>query len=294
MAAPLPKEKGYLLSALALAIVSAGVCGWLTWRATAGPRTAVQMVDLADTPYVETVKDAEVVKTDVWAAPAAQTRGRDWVYDAFTPPEIYYNARSKHFIVKPPAALVVADDSVVEEPFGLELVSVRAEPFRLQLIGYVGTERGTFENVATGEVFLAGSGYRVAKLGVTIQSFKVTSTEIKIAQSMTTRQLVASAVVLDEKTGKTVTITHRERFLTGGYSAFVAPTGDASTREVRTGETFKAGDASYRVDKIELSPPSVELTKESPSLAQPDHRTLTPRESEDAPAPTGAPAPLTQ
>ena len=289
--AALSKENLFLYAALVLAAGSAGVFGTLGVKNARAPRGPAARVQLADSPYTLTVADAAVVKTDVWLAPAAQSKGRDWIYDAFTPPEIFYNARSKHFTVKPPLA---GNDDTPEEPFGLELVAVRPEPFRLQLIGYVGGEgdwRGTFENVATGEVFLAAAGRRVPNLALTIKSLEVRAEPITIADSMTTRQRVATAIVRDERIGRDVTLTHRERQFTGGLSAFVAAPGETATREVRSGETFKLGDATYHVEKILLAPPSVEITKESPSLSQPDQRTLTPRESEEAAAETPAPSP---
>ena len=49
-----------------------------------------------------------------------------------------------------------------------------------------------------------------------------------------------------------------------------------------TGDTFKVGEATYRVGRIETTPPGVEITKESPSLVQPDRRVLTPREPDFA------------
>lgn len=284
--AALSKEKVNLLAAAGLAIASAVVCGIFIQRQASAPQAAVATVELADTPYTPTVAEAAIVKTDTWTPSPPQTRGRDWVYDTFTPPEIFYNARTKNFTVKPPAA--VSEEGVVEEPFGVELVAVRPEPFRLQLIGYVGegsAARGTFENTSSGEVILATSGRRIPKLGLTIKSFEVSLVDIKLAGSMTTRQRVATAVILDEKTKSEVIITHRERAFTGGLSAFVAQTGESATRELRTGETFRLGEASYRIEKISLTPPTVELTKEAPSLAQPDRRTLSPRESDEATAP---------
>ena len=285
----LSKENLFLYAALALAAGSAGVFGTLAVRNTRPPRGPAARVQLADAPYTATVTDAAVVKAEVWSSPTAQSKGRDWVYDAFTPPEIFYNARSKHFTVKPPLA---GSDDQPEEAFGVELVSVRPEPFRLQLIGYVGGEgdwRGTFENVATGEVFLGAAGRRVPNLALTIKSLDVKSVDVAIPQSMTTRQRVATAVVRDERTGRDVTLTHRERHFTGGLSAFVAGTGETATREVRAGESFKLGEATYLVEKILLAPPSVEITKESATLSQPDQRTLIPRESEE-PAPGEPPA----
>jgi len=275
------KENFLLFAALAVAGVSAGVFGTLAWRNGQSPRGPAPRVELTDAPYKPTATDAAVVKAEAWSPPSAQSKGRDWVYDAFTPPEIFYNARSKHFTVKPPLS---ATDEAPEEAFGLELVSVRPEPFRLQLIGYVGGEgdwRGTFENVVSGEVFLAAAGRRVPSLALTIKSLEVKPVAVALPQSMTTRQRVATAVVRDEKTGRDIVLTHRERHFTGGLSAFVAQPGQTAVREVRAGETFRLGEASYHIEKILFTPPSVEITKESPSLSQPDLRTLTPREADE-------------
>ena len=278
-------DKLLLAAAAALAAVSTAVFGTLAWRHAGVVAAPVAAVELGDAAYTPSVADAPPVTTDTWNPPPSQSRGHDWIYDTFTPPEIFYYARSKQFTVKPPT--MVADEDA-EESFGLDLVSVRPEPFRLQLIGYVGGEgnwRGTFENVLSGEVFLAAAGRRVPNLALTIKSLDVSPQSIALPQSMTTRQRVATAVVHDQKSGRDVTLTHRERQFTGTVSAFVAAAGEPGTREVREGDVFKLGPATYRIDKVTLAPPSVEVTKESPSLAQPDRRTLIPREPETADTP---------
>lgn len=117
--------------------------------------------------------------------------------------------------------------------------------------------------VATGEVFLGGAGRAVPKLGLTIKSLEVRTVDIKIPESMTTRQRVATAVVRDDKTGRDVTLTHRERHFTGGLSAFVAATGDEATREVRAGESFVLGEVTYRIGKIQLSPRASRFLKKA-------------------------------
>ena len=288
--AALGKEKVLLATSFGVALASALAFGTLAWRDTRSSRGPATRVTLSDAPYTPTASAVPAVKTELWNQPVAQSRGRDWVYDTFTPPEIFYNARAKHFTVKPPLSV---GDEAPEEPFGLELVAVRPEPFRLQLIGYVGSEgdwRGTFQNVATGEVFLAAAGRRVPSLALSIKSLDVRPADIALPQSMTTRQRVATAVIQDERARREVTLTHRERQFTGGFSALVALPGEAATREVRAGETFKIGDASYRVEKIQLAPASIDVTKESPTLAQPDRRILTPREADDPATPSDPPA----
>ncbi|HVS53777.1 MAG TPA: hypothetical protein VHD62_15585 [Opitutaceae bacterium] len=280
-----------VFSALALALGSAATFAVRGWRESGGPARA-ENIALAAEPYVPAFAEPTALRNDTWNPPPPQTRGRDWVYDAFTPPEIFYNARARQFTVKPPAGL---GEDEPEEPFGLELVAVRPEPFRLQLIGYAGEEghwRGTFENVATGEVFLAPAGRRVAALALSIQRLDVSPQPVAVPESMTTRQRIATAVVHDERTGRDLQLTQRERQLTDTLSAVVATAGEGSAREVRAGETFRIGESAYRIDRIQLSPPVIEVTKESPNLAQPDRRTLAPREVD--PADNAAPSSSSQ
>jgi hypothetical protein len=289
MPAPGP-EKILLAVALAGAVASGATFGALGRRPARAPGGPAAPVTLSAAPYQPTAPGAPVVTTGRWPPPVAQARGREWIYDAFTPPEIFYNARTKQFTVKPPAGAITEEPA---EPFGLELVGVRPEPFRLQLIGYAGGAgdwRGTFQNQVTGEVFLAAAGRRVPDLGLTITSLDVRPVAVALPQSMTTRQKVATAVVHDERTRRDVTLTHRARQFTGAFAALVAAAGEPATREIREREEFKLGAAAYRVEKIELVPPRLEVTKESPTLAQPDRRTLRPRDTDAAAAPADPPS----
>ena len=103
-----------------LAIASAAVFGTLTWRQADAARTPAPTVELAGEPYKPSVENAPPVKAETWGAPGPQSRGRDWIYDAFTSPEIFYNARSRQFTVRPPSSL--AEPEAIEEAFGLELL----------------------------------------------------------------------------------------------------------------------------------------------------------------------------
>lgn len=279
--AALSNDKALIVAAAALLLASAGTFGTLTVRHPGFSGEPQPHVELASTPYAPTAPDAPPIKTENWAAPVAQTRGRDWIYDTFTPPEIFYNARSKQFTVKPPSSLV---DDEQQEAFGLELIAVRPEPFRLQLIGYAGGDdfgRGIFQNVLSGQVHLASAGRRFPELGLSIKSFDVVQQTIRSGESMASKQRVATAVIRDEKANRDVTLTHRDRVFTGTVFAFVAAAGDSAAREVRTGDTFKLGEATYKIDKILTSPPTVEVIKDSPTLGQPDRRVLTPREPDE-------------
>jgi len=273
-------DKALLGGALLLALGSATVFSVLIAREMASPPPPIPRVELADVPYTPVAAAATAVRTAVWAVPGAQSRGREWIYDTFTPPEIFYQARTRQFTVRPPSSLV---EEEVIEPFGLELISVRPELFRLQLIGYVGADgnwQGTFQNVDTGEAFIASSGQRVPKLGLTIKTLDVRMEPIALPESMTTPQRVATAVVVDEKNGREVVLTHRERNFTGTVTGIVAGPLLPAPRDVREGDEVKVGGVTYRIGRIQLSPPSAEVIKTVPGRAQPERRVLVPEEGE--------------
>lgn len=286
-----PRDKGLLTGAVLLIVATGGTFGYLTYQDMLNPPGPIPQVELASTPYEPIAPDAPAVKMETWAAPVGQTRGREWIYDAFTPPEIFYNARSRQFTVKPPAGLL---EEEVQEVFGLELVSVRAEPFRLQLLGFVGEEgrwRGMFVNVASGETIVATAGQRIPKLNLTIKEFSVKPQPLGPAGSMQTPQRVATAVIRDEKANADVILSNRERVLTGTMFAYLAEPGQTTTREVRPADVIKLGEATYKIEKIEIAPPAVVIVKESPNLLQPDRQVLKPRETESPDAPGDAPPP---
>jgi hypothetical protein len=271
MSTPNP-AKSLLFAALGLAAVSAAVFGFLIWqdRATA----PIGRPALSAPPYTPAAIADAVVKSAVWSPPAALARGRDWLYDVFTPPEIFYNPRTRQFSV---SAASVGGSDQPDEPFGLELISVRPEPFRLQLIGYVGGEgdaRGIFENRVSGEIFLASAGHRVGDLGLSVRRFSVRSEEISIPESMGFKQRVGTAVVADARAGRDVILTQRERRMTGNVFAFVAVEGESAPREVRPGDSFKVGTAAYRIEQINAELATIDVVKTSPDLDEPWRRTL--------------------
>ncbi|MEX2045404.1 MAG: hypothetical protein WD941_08630, partial [Opitutus sp.] len=215
-----------------------------------------------------------------WPQPMPQSRGPEWIYDAFTPPEILFHVSSRQFTVRPPESLL-PDEAGGE--FGLELVSVRSEPFRLQLIGYAGgdgTWCGTFENEKSGEVIVAGSGRQIPKLGLTIRRVDVRTQPLVLAQSMTTLQRVATAVVQDDRSGRQVVLPFRERGFDGTATAVVLVDGETKSREVRAAEVLGLGSMTYRIDRVHLAPPAIEVTKESVDLP-PERRTLFPRGNDE-------------
>lgn len=239
--------------------------------------------------------DAPRVSTKVWPQPIAQTRGAEWIYDVFTPPEIYYDSTTKQFSVTPP---VTPPDKPKEEiPFGVELVAIKQDTFRLQLVGYIGGEgdyRGTFENAVSGETVIGRAGKEFTDLGLRVKSFEVKRNVIKSAESMDTIDIEAIAVVVDTKTSEEITLTNKRRLIKGTPIAVLKETVSGNILEHKAEGTFVIGDASYTVVSATAEPASVVVTKTAPSLPAPETKTLTPPAPVDAvPVPaenTAAPA----
>jgi hypothetical protein len=266
-----PSPKTLLIAGTSLLVVSTVVFGGLIWRAQSS--VILSQPTLTAAAYVPVGVDSPVVKNTVWEAPSALARGRDWLYDLFTPPEIFYNTRSRQFAV----SAQLTGDEAAEVPFGLELVSVRPEPFRLQLIGYVGgagEARGIFENRRTGEVFLASAGHRVADLAIEIKAFNVRAEAVVIPESTSFSQRVATATIQDLRAKRDLTLTQRERHFTGNVFGIVALEGESTPREVLAGDTLKLGTTSYRIERIATEPATIEVTKTAPDLAAPVRRTI--------------------
>lgn len=208
-----------------------------------------------------------------WSAPKAQARGPEWVYDVFTPPEIFYDPDKQTFSVKsqlPPAVEkpVVAPDS---EP---TLLAVRRADFPLQLLGYLGEGKdalGLFENRISSETLLLRAGDRVADLGLTIAEFRVERVAIEIPDSMTVYEPQAMAVARDVNGGNVVL---RQGLVTPGEGLIARIETSAGTLDLAEGDEFAHGATKYKIQKIRLAPASVDVTKDSPSTSAGETITL--------------------
>ncbi len=279
-----------LLGAALIAAVAS--CAWFCWPASGpgkGRRAVTAGAKFAAATETPEDPDRVAVMPEHWLPPAPQSRGPRWVYDLFTPPEIFYEAQTGKFDVIPPN-----DPAKVEAPAappGLQLLAVKRDFFRLQLIGYVGRDGGslgTFENVATGEVFLAGPGRQMPALGLEITEFTVQRRPARGADGTTLNQRVALAVVRDTRTGRITTLTADERTYTDELCAILADEdGDETTREVRNGEEIQNSDHTYKVERLQLDPPAVEFSQVASASTQVVRLSLSARTAGDPP--TAAP-----
>lgn len=211
-----------------------------------------------------------------WPKPAAQSHGAGWLYEVFTPPVIYYNMIAKTFTVTPPQYL----GDGLGPLFGLELLAVKLEAYRLQLVGYFGAPGdyvAAFVSPGEAETFLAREGRTFANLGLTLKDFSVKKILIGHDDAWPVYDIAAQAVLFDERSGAEVTLDHRMRKFTDTPLAVLRlANGTQPARELREGDTIKDDTGTYRVERIQLDPPEVVVARQIPGLPLPETKILHP------------------
>ena len=216
-----------------------------------------------------------------WPEPPAQSPPRRWVYDAFTPPVIYYNPVTHAFTdIQPETRVQVA--AAEEVPFEVELVSVRREPYRIQLVGYTGNASdylAQLQVLETGEVELGrpGKEFDASQGHFTLRSFEVRQVTTNTTDSMPVIEEVGFAVILDGQTGREVELTTRERLMLPRLQCVlrskVYPTNEHILRE---GMKVTVNGYDYLVVQLSLDPAQAVVSRKNPAEFTGETRTLFP------------------
>lgn len=264
-----------LVAGAAVAVIAAAVWAWRA-RAQFGPvRSQPEQAVLAGPVHVAPGLPVEPTRV-AWARPAAQSEGAGWVYEVFTPPEIYFNAAARSFAVTPPRYAA----EVTETIFGLELLDVRLAPYRLQLAGYFGAPGDYLAAFVSDEVpqtLLARAGRRFEELGLTLKSFDVRKVPVEADGIGPALDIAAQAVLWDEQAGSEVVLDSRQAKLTDTpLAVFQSPDGKGGPRILHEGDTFTDDEATYRIERIQLDPPEVVVARATPGVPVPEMRILKP------------------
>jgi len=273
-------DKLLLGTALATALASGVWFGWSDAdgvRAHPAPFHRARPVSHRYVPADEEPARHEAVQ---WHPPVAQRRGSDWIYEVFTPPEIFQDEETKRFSVVTPDGREEPEEG--PEPVNIGLVAVVPELYPLQLVGYVGGEGrwlGSFANAATGEIFLAGTGRAIPGLNLEIADFTVRRERDPVAGETGASHRVAKAVVRDAGSGRVTVLTSDERSFTDSLYAIVATEGDdGETRhELRQGQEVSDAGWTYTIDRLQREPPAAEIIARRADTTELRRLTLTPR-----------------
>ncbi|MDI1337580.1 MAG: hypothetical protein PSU94_15465 [Lacunisphaera sp.] len=264
-----------LLFALAAALAAAS-CLWL-WRQQGDIRRLHALpvaASLAGAAYEPAGLHLPETKAAAWPKAPAQSHGSGWLYEVFTPPVIYYNTLARSFTVTPPMY-----PGETNTPFGLELLAVKQEQFRLQLVGYFGAPGdylAAFTSSRQPETLLARAGRHFEGLGLILKSFDVRKITVVHNDPWPVYDIAALAVLTDEETGADVVLDSRARKFTDTPLAVLQALTGGPRREVREGDTFDDENSTYRIERIQLDPPEVVVARTTSGLPQPETKILHP------------------
>lgn len=158
-------------------------------------------------PVAEVAAVPSLQPAPAWPVPKAQSAGDQWIFDLFTPPEIYYDDFSREFTVIPPDTekrrrmdLDAAPETRPRDP----------DPVPLRLAGFIGADGnylGILEDTRTTEHSLVRRGDRWMERDLTIVAFNVERVRAQANDDMATTELVATARVREDLTGMEYVLT---------------------------------------------------------------------------------------
>lgn len=256
-----------LLTGVLMALVAAG--GWLrhqhaSLRRRMSGATAVAWVGIDYTPPPAAAPPA---KTVVWSEPRAQSPGEGWRYELFGPPDITLDAERRAFVLRPNGAKPAPPENDVGTP---TLVEVFPEPFRAQLVGSIGegpARQVILINRATNETILARENQRLEPLALRVKSVRPTKQTV-CDDGFGAVDEAAAAVLWDEQNDEEVVLHSGVQRLTGRLGAVLR--WEKNRMELNEGTVFPVEDWVCRVERIQMNPDEVTITRTKRGLPAPE------------------------
>lgn len=252
----------------AAGVVLAGTLGWwVVARISAGSAdgwTAEVAAGEVSVAPIATGGAAELV--GAWPALPASDHADSWRFDVFTPPQIYFDPATGRFSVSPPESVELSEEPL-QSPFGVSLLAVDRQPFRLQLVGYAGEVEapwGIFANEVSGEGIVAQAGFRFADLGLALKQLEIKREDLIVPDSMPLREIVAVALVEDQREGKTVRLTSGYPAWTERPKATIRIESSGEHRVVEAGNRLELGEAVVEITGVFSGPDAVTAVKLQP------------------------------
>jgi Tfp pilus assembly PilM family ATPase len=156
---------------------------------------------------------------------------------------------------------ILEDEDASEEPTtpSFELVAVRAEPYRLQLAGYVGGPdhyRAVLTSDGLRAPLVAEGGRRLDDLDVELRTIEVRKVATLPDGVWPAFEVAAFATLHDERTGEEVELDSRVRKM-GPVRAWLRTSPDERPRPVRVGDELEFDGETFVVTRIQADPPEV-------------------------------------
>lgn len=200
----------------------------------------------------------------MWSEAPGQSRGNDWVYEVFTPPVIYYDRASNSLNVAKPRLSAEGNT-----PSGFELLETRREPYRLQLVGCMGTPGdyvGVFASRLESGVLMGRMGHHFEQFGLTIKSLRMEKVIVEETATGPVYEVAAFALMQDEHDESQILLGTQAAVLTDTLIAVFDPAqAGIAPLSLRKGESFQEGQATCLVESIQLDPAEVTLVIHDPT-----------------------------
>lgn len=272
-----------IILVLALLALGAGV-GFYFLKAGDAHSNAKMLSQAPSGPAYTQVAVPEVNIASVeWAEPTPQGNSELELFDIFTPPKIYWNEAESKFIYELPKPIVPPP------PFGLDLISINQELFRIQLEAYFEGPSGKpedaiwqFYNSKLGESVRGHIGESFPAHGFRLDSGEVKRVIEETEGSTTVRQ-VPTVIITDLDDNRQITLSTGSKLILDGKltvkMATAKPYAPEEFNWKAVGDTFSTDDASFVLKEINFDNQSVTVEKTSPDLKEPETKTLYPRRS---------------
>ena len=196
-----------LFLVIALPVLCAGVFLYFEYTSKAPTSYASIEVEVVGISYQnEEIPSAQTQEAS-WPEPTSQSAGPEWIYDVFTPPEIYID-QDGNFV---PTGWKPAPPPT---PFGVYLSDIVREPYRIQLEGYIEEDRSDpsksllllFDEDAQKQVRVR-PGNESVDSEFEVISFNIT----RLRDTDGNIEIEANANILDKRTGQNVLLIHGQR-----------------------------------------------------------------------------------
>ncbi len=217
-------------------------------------------------PYQPVNLASENRELKSWDGPECQSPGKDWVFEVFTPPIIFFDPRTSAWTLEPPVEEVEKD-----KPVGFELLVFQRELYRLQYNGYLVAPSGgvkdtmvLIDNLETEKGIYGRVGQRFEDDHFYIRSFDVMRYLVQSDNSNQTPYFDENIrlVVFDERLGEDITLTGNKKRYKPQVKAVIRMIEDPiQTVTVGEGESFIIAEAEYKCVEIDLANNSVRVRR---------------------------------
>lgn len=219
-----------------------------------------------------------------WKAPVAQSAGREWIFEVFTPPIIFFDPQSGQFTLRPPL------EPEVPPVFGLEVTGIERVPYRLQYAGHHG-EPGRYwvelHDVAEDRFYRGRSGEAFPEGEFVLRRFTAETRRVQPPDRPWATPYVETfieVVVDDQRSGETVTFGRDPLYLPEPVAVVVdALTGDVS--RLFPGDPLDSLEARFILEAIDRTAGTATVAKYALGGALLERRTfsLEPLSADPAP-----------